>query len=263
VNPRRTGPSNPIPQSPHTLNALLRKSATEGVAEVTNFKDLWLSPDMQAIWSRVDQKLSENKGIYPQPSGTWNQDYDVLLKQMDEEKENGPRTQTQPDSERSRQSASALPPIYGTADLEREGGWKLVVESFQKRQIPGFRLASAKNESMIFVNLGLAGIIFEIQEVVTTNNAAASAVSDINTTTSTPGTGTRQALPEWRVSTRQSLGKTGPSRLEMAIVQQLNSRPRKWDLHYLLVRVFFLLTNTKQRNETDGESSTGTYTRIL
>ncbi|OKL62207.1 hypothetical protein UA08_02452 [Talaromyces atroroseus] len=232
VNPRRSSSSNPVPQSPHTLNALLRKSATEGVAEVTNFKDLWLSPDMQAVWSRVDQKLIETNGAYPQPSGTWNRDYDALLKQMDEQEGNGARVQAQPDIERGQQPNSTLLPIYGTADPEREAGWKSVVESFQKRQIAGFRLASSKNESMIYVNLGLAGIIFEIQEVLTTNNAAASDTS--TTTSSTPGAGTRQPLPEWHVSTRQSLGKNGPSRLEMAIVQQLNSRPRKWDLHYLL-----------------------------
>lgn len=210
---------------------------TEGVKEVNNFKDLWLSPDIQAIWSRMDQKLAENKGAFPQPSGMWTRDYDVLLKQMDEEEKEEKAQQRDSDGAQQQQS---LPAVYGTTEIEREGGWKSVVEAFQKRQIPGFGIVSSKNESMIVVNLGLAGIIFEIQEVLTTNNTSTASTSDANATTSTsPGAGAKQALPEWRVSTRQSLGKTGPSRLETAIVQELNSRPRKWDLHYLLVRAHF------------------------
>lgn len=205
---------------------------------------------MQAIWSRVDEKLAESKGAFPQPSGMWDREYDVLLKQMDEEEKGatgakGAKITSPSESDRGQvqQSANALSSIYGTpTDLEG-GGWKTVVESFQKRDIPDFRIATGKNESMIIVNLAQAGIIFEIQEILTpatttaSDNTTSSNISSVKAppTTSPSGTSTKQSLPDWRVSVRQALGKSGPSRLETAIVQHLNSRPRKWDLHYVLV----------------------------
>lgn len=190
---------------------------------------------MQDIWYKVDEKLAETKGAFPQvEAGMWRADYAVLLREMDEkdEKENdkkggGDVVEMEVDNE------LLLPPsvlsIYGSAE---ETDPKTVVESFQARQIPGFRLASTRNESTIVVSLELAGLTFEIQEALTTTTETTSETTTTNTTNK----------PEYRVSTRQHLplskptASAGTSRLETAIVQQLNSRPRKWDLRYLLVR---------------------------
>jgi hypothetical protein len=240
VNPRRTNESaasNSIPRNPQVLSALLRKSAVDSVTEVNNFKSLWTSADMQDIWHKVDEKLAETKGAFPQvEAGMWRVDYAELLKEMDEkdQKENdkkGGVVEMEVDNE--------LPPsvssIYGSAEQTDP---KRVVESFQARQIPGFRVASTRNESTIVVSLGLAGLSFEIQEALTTTTTT----TTTETTSETTTTNTTNK-PEYRVSTRQHLplskptASAGTSRLETAIVQQLNSRPRKWDLRYLLVRL--------------------------
>ncbi|KAF4998932.1 hypothetical protein F66182_16291 [Fusarium sp. NRRL 66182] len=243
VNPRLpispSSSSTPIPRNPQALSAALRKSAIEGVTEINDFKSLWNSADMQAIWSKVDEKLAETKGAFPQEgaAGMWKVEYDEVLREMDleEQKEDG-RDRMQTEVEVDDGEAQFPSSIYGSK--EETASPKSVIESFQARQIPGFRVASTRNESTIVVSLGLAGLAFEIQEALTTESTATTSTTTATTSNATNKT----SLPEWRVSTRQhskpGLSGSGTSRLESAIVAQLNSRPRKWDLRFLLVRLF-------------------------
>ncbi|KAH8703448.1 mediator complex subunit 27-domain-containing protein [Talaromyces proteolyticus] len=222
VNPRQRSPSNPIPRNPQELNARLTKSAAEGVAELNNFKGLWQSPDVQEIWARINQKMTENKGSFPQPSGMWDRDYEILLKEIDGREDNSKQSEMNQNGKDDTQHTT-----LSSKTEEGKEGWKNIIESFQNNQSPGFRITTSKNASMIIVTLGLAGITLDIQEIIT--NAA-------NTSDSgTPASAYSRSLPEWRVSAaQQSIASRPASRLESAIVQQLNNRPRKWDLRYLL-----------------------------
>lgn len=185
---------------------------------------------MQAIWQKVDEKLAETKGAFPQvEAGMWRVEYADLLKEMDEkDKDQKVGAGGLDDMEVDEESpSSVVSAIHGSVE---EADPKKVVESFQGRQIPGFQVAGTRNESTIIVSLGLAGLTFEIQEALPTETTS-SETTTTNTTTK----------PEYRVSTHHLLSRpaagTQPSRLENAIVQQLNSRPRKWDLRFLLVRL--------------------------
>lgn len=242
VNPRLLNSpspsSTPIPRNPQALSAALRKSAIEGVAEINDFKSLWNSADMQAIWGKVDEKLAETKGAFPQEgaAGMWRVEYDEVLRGMDlEEQKHDGAGVVQMEVEVDDGEAQFPSSIYGSK--EETASPKSVVESFQARQVPGFRVASTRNESTIIVSLGLAGLAFEIQEALTTESTATPSTTS---TTTTSNATNKTSLPEWRVSTRQhsktALSGTVTSRLESAIVAQLNSRPRKWDLRFLLVR---------------------------
>jgi hypothetical protein len=241
------------------LSAALRKSATEGVAEINSFKESWTSADMQAIWQKVDEKLAETKGAFPQvEAGMWRVDYAEVLREVDEkgqkekQKEGGV---VERDDEVLQFPSSS---IYGTKE---ETDPKTIIESFQARQIPGFRVASTRNESTILVSLGSAGLTFEIQEALTTGSETSSTETTTNTN--------KASLPEYRVSARQHLplskpaaaGNAGASRLENAIVAQLNARPRRWDLRFLLVRPLALLLRLKKDTDDDGRNSYS-HTRI-
>ncbi|KUL87631.1 hypothetical protein ZTR_05839 [Talaromyces verruculosus] len=257
INPRR--PSSPttsfqsantIPRNPQALSALLRKSAVEGVAEINSFNELWTSADMASIWHRVDEKLAETKGAFPQDGavGVWRVEYADLLNELDEqEKKDGKGGGGREVAEEVDDEAQFPASVYGTK--EDTASPKKIIESFQARGIPGFRIASTRNESTIIVSLGLAGLTFEIQEALTTSDTTTSSSSSDGTTSTSNATSTNRSLPEWRVEARQNLplsksagagagagAGTGASRLENAIVSQLNSRARKWDLRFLLVR---------------------------
>lgn len=192
---------------------------------------------MAAIWHKVDEKLAETKGAFPQegPVGMWRVEYAELLREVDErdqkeekdKKGGGGGGEMEVDDD----SAQFPPSLYGKK--EDTASPKTVIESFQARAIPGFRVASTRNESTILVSLGLAGLTFEIQEALTTDTTSS---SDGTNTTNTNKT----SLPEWRVETRQHPSKPAvgtTSRLENAIAAQINSRTRKWDLRFLLVRL--------------------------
>jgi hypothetical protein len=201
---------------------------------------------MASIWHRVDEKLAETKGAFPQDGavGVWRVEYADLLREADEQEKKdgkgggGGREVVEEVDDEAQFPAS----VYGTK--EDTASPKKIIESFQAKGIPGFRVASTRNESTIIVSLGLAGLTFEIQEALTTSETTTSSSSDGTTSTSN-ATSTNRSLPEWRVEARQNLplsksagagAGTGASRLENAIVSQLNSRARKWDLQFLLVR---------------------------
>jgi hypothetical protein len=161
--------------------------------------------------------MKEGNGAFPQPSGMWERDYAELLKELEAEDKGSRKDGDDDDNNKIERE-----------DLEKGQqnditGWKAIVESFQQRQLPHFRIATSKtSSSVLLVHLGLAGITFELEQAATTSS------SDNSTA-------------EWRVSTHSSSSLRPVSRLETAIVQQLNARQRKRDLRYLLVCPLFYI----------------------
>lgn len=202
VNPQKAGPGRPVPKTPEILCEQLSQAVRDGVAEVEEFKAMWQSPEMKVIWDRLEEKMKECDGDYPQPTGVWERDYNVLLEELDKE-ERIKEERRQKDAEDQERLRARL----------AEGGWKGIVESFRQKGLPGVRILLSKNETVITVVLLKAGMAFDIQEVDGQDGKGAS---------------------EWRVSNKQYPGKP-KTKLETGILICLNSRPRKWDLEYLLV----------------------------
>jgi hypothetical protein len=221
VNPRKAD-GRATPKSPQALYESLAQCARDGVAEVEGFKSMWQSPELKPVWDWMDQKLNESNGQYPQPTGMWERDYDIILRNLENEDRQIEEQRQKEEEEQERLQA-----------LSAEGGWRGVIESFEKRQLPGLRLLVSKNEAMIKVHLGMAGMRFDVQEVVSPEDAGAI---------------------EWQVETPTQLAKT-PSRLETAICANLNRRPRKWDLAYLLVSLLIYLPGRDGIFPADGFAS--------
>lgn len=201
VNPRRAGPNRPVPKSPQMLYEQLSQAARDGVTEVEDFVSAWQSPEMRAVWARMDEKMKECDGDYPQPSGIWEHDYDKVLEELDKEEHTSQRRHKKTEEEQSRAQALSA------------GGWKGVVESFKQKGLSGVRILLSKNEDVITVVLLKAGMSFDIQEIHGQEE---------------------DGKVEWRVSNKQYPGKP-KTKLETSVSICLNLRPRKWDLGYLLV----------------------------
>ncbi|KAJ9363690.1 mediator complex subunit 27-domain-containing protein [Paecilomyces variotii] len=200
VNPRRAGPNRPVPKSPQMLYEQLSQAARDGVTEVEDFVSAWQSPEMRAVWARMDEKMKECDGDYPQPSGIWEHDYDKVLEELDKEEHTSQRRHKKTEEEQSRAQALSA------------GGWKGVVESFKQKGLSGVRILLSKNEDVITVVLLKAGMSFDIQEIHGQEE---------------------DGKVEWRVSNKQYPGKP-KTKLETSVSICLNLRPRKWDLGYLL-----------------------------
>lgn len=213
VNPQKAGPNRPVPKSPQMLYEQLSQAARDGVAEVEDFKSTWQSPDMRAIWARMDEKMKECNGDYPQPTGVWEHDYDKLLEELDKEERTGQRQHKKAEEEQSRSQALSA------------GGWKGIVESFKQKGFPGVRVLLSKNEDVITVVLLKAGMSFDIHELHSQENGGV----------------------EWRVSNKQHPGKP-KTKLETSVSVSLNQRPRKWDLAYLLVSASSTKTTIFENN---------------
>lgn len=182
----------------------LSQAARDGVTEVDDFKSAWKSPEMRAVWARMDEKMKECDGDYPQPTGIWERDYDKLLEELDKEERNNQRRGKKTEKEQSRAQA-----------LSADGGWKGILESFRQKSLPGVRILLSKNEDVINVVLLKAGMSFDIQEIHGQEE----------------GSGV-----EWWVSNKQYPGKP-KTKLETSVSICLNLRPQKWDLAYLLVSI--------------------------
>jgi hypothetical protein len=180
----------------------LAQSARDGIAEVEQFRSMWQGPEMKAVWNRVDEKLKESKGDYPQPSGKWERDYDVILNELENE-ERANEERRRKDEERQEKLKA----------LSFGGAWKGTLESFQQRSLPGMQISPGSNEATITVVLLKSGMVFDIQKII---------IQEVN------------GSFEWQVSSRQPRGRP-KTKLETAVVACLNSRGRKWDLSYLLV----------------------------
>ncbi|KAE8152170.1 mediator complex subunit 27-domain-containing protein [Aspergillus avenaceus] len=189
------------PVSPELLSKQMSRAASSGVAEVTEFQSLWHSPEMKAVWAHIDAQIKENGGQLLQPTGVWDRDYAVLEEELlkDETARKDQHRRADEEVERSKIQAT-------------EGGWGAIIDGFVRRDVPGVRVSPSKNVSGATVVLPKAGMAFLVHTV--------------------PGTEIN-GVPEWQVSTRSVLGQP-KSRLEGAVADCLNSRPRPWDLALLL-----------------------------
>lgn len=200
VNPKAAA-GRSIPRSPQVLYEQLSQAAKSGVAEVTEFQNMWRSPEVKAVWEHVDAQIRENGGQLLQPTGVWDRNYGKLLEGL--LKEETARTELQRNSEEELERSK----IQST-----EGGWRAIVDSFIQKNVPGVRTLPSKSEAAVTVVLPKAGMTFKVHTV---------AGSEVN------------GVPAWQVSSRTMPGQA-TTKLESAVSDCLNSRPRQWDLAYLL-----------------------------
>lgn len=206
VDPQNASLRTQAAKSPQILGEQLAQSARGGVAEIEQFKSMWQSLEMKVVWDRIDNMLKESNGTYPQPSGTWERDYEVLLEEL------GVKERKIEERRRKDEEYQERLKVLST-----DGGWKGIVQSFQQRRLPGVQIVLSRNEVVITVVLMKAGMAFDIQ---CENSQVDAGVS------------------EWRVSNKQRPGVPA-TKFESSILNCLNSRPRKWDLAYLLVSLVF------------------------
>ncbi|PGH27075.1 hypothetical protein AJ80_01261 [Polytolypa hystricis UAMH7299] len=203
VNPK-VAPSMPPPKSPQEMFEQLAQAARDGVAEVEAFKAEWRKPEMNAIWERVDKALEESGGDFPQPSTGWVRDYRRTLKQLDEEEKNQEEQRRRLEEQQEKVRLAAL-----------EGGWKDIVESFMQMDIPGVAVQLLPSSTADLVRFSVALTKVSIMLYVQQANQV--------------GT---QDIGDWQVMIVPFDGKS--TKLEMDILNCINSRDRKWDLPYLL-----------------------------
>lgn len=160
---------------------------------------MWRGKEMKAVWERVDTLIYENAGQLLQSNGMWDEDYDVLLEDI-----------TKQDTIRKERQQKAKEDHERSQLQSAEGGWKALVDNFAQRNIPGVRILPGKNDSFSVV-LAKTGLAFKVYAHHTDQDG----------------------VPDFNVSSKSSAEP--PSKLEVAILDCLNSRSRKWDLTYLLV----------------------------
>lgn len=166
---------------------------------------MWRGPEMKPVWAHVEARLREANGQILQPTGMWEKDYDVLLAELTE-------AEKSKEDERLREEEDA----ERTKALSSEGEWTAVIERFEQRNVPGIRVMKGKNQTSLAIALSRAGMVFLVAGVRDYNSSAVSG---------------------WQVSSRVAPGRS-TTKLEQAVLECLNSRPRKWDLAFLLVCTF-------------------------
>ncbi|KAL4918693.1 hypothetical protein BDW62DRAFT_210312 [Aspergillus aurantiobrunneus] len=199
TNPKAAAASD-IPNSPQKLFHQLSQAARSSVGEVEEFQALWRGKEMKPVWERIDTLIYENAGQLLQSNCMWDQDYGELFEDI-----------TKQDAARKEQLQRAKEEQERSQLQSAEGGWNALVDNFAQRNVPGVRVLPAKNDSSFFVVLAKAGLAFKIQAV---------------------GTG-QDGVPEFNISSKSSSAEPA-SKLESAVLECLNSRPRKWDLTFLL-----------------------------
>lgn len=169
---------------------------------------------MRDVWARVESDIQSNGGVLLQPTGMWEVDYERVRKELVDRERRGEEVKRleEEDVERKR--------------VREEGvDWKAVVEGFSKRMDgSGVRLAVGRNDATVTVALVKAGMVFEVRMAPGSGSGSGSGNSD----------GDGNDLPDWRVSQKVVPGRP-TTKLESSILDCLNSRPRQWDLGYLLV----------------------------
>jgi hypothetical protein len=203
ISNSKASPLKSVAESPPLLRGELDQAARNRLSNVENFQSIWRGPELQPIWAHVEARINESNGQLLQPSGIWEKDYDVLLKELLEvEKTKEEESQREEeDAERAKAQSS-------------EGEWETVVERFIQRSIPGIRVVKGQKPFSLGVALAKAGMILLVEGV---KEADVPGVSD------------------WQVRAKAPPGRS-PTKLENSIMDCLNSRPRKWDLAFLLVR---------------------------
>ncbi|RAK71501.1 RNA polymerase II mediator complex subunit MED27 domain-containing protein [Aspergillus fijiensis CBS 313.89] len=199
---RQQGVSSSTSPSPRAVFEQLKQCVHSGVREVAEFQTLWRSPEMKSVWDRVDAQIRGNGGQLLQPTGMWEEDYDVLLEGLvrEEQGKQAERRSVEEEAERSKIQAT-------------EGGWRAIVEGFAQRNVPGVRVQTSKTEeASVLVALVKAGMVFQVHTVEGLES---------------------HGVPEWRIASKAAPGQP-VTKLEGAVMQCLNSRPRQWDLLQLL-----------------------------
>jgi hypothetical protein len=200
VNPKAAA-RRPLPKSPRVLSEQLSQTARASVAEVQEFQAMWRSPEMKAIWDHVDARIKQNGGQLLQPTGMWERDYDVLLEELEKEERAQKEEQQRVKEEEERAKIQAV-----------EGGWRTIVETFIRRNLPGVRVMAHQDQARITIVLVKAGMVFQLQAV----------------------NGDGHGMADWRVQDMAAPGKP-KTKLETAVAACLNARPRQWDIAYILV----------------------------
>lgn len=163
---------------------------------------MWQGQELKPVWAHVESRIKESNGQILQPTGMWERDYDVLLEDLIKAEKSKEQERLREEEEAERVKAQSS-----------EAGWQGVVESFIQRNVPGVRVCHGKEALSLAIALSKAGIFLHI-EGMKENDA--------------PGV-------EWHVSSKAPAGRV-PTKIENSIVKCLNSRSRKWDLAFLLVR---------------------------
>lgn len=190
--------------SPHELGERLKNSARNCVAEVASFEAMWRSPETKAVWDHVTELIKTNDGQLLQPTGVWERDYDAILEELinDERQKREQRLKDEEAAERATFEASG-------AD------WKAIVKKFGQEHDPSIRTAVAGQRPVFFITLLKAGLAFEASLLTEPDSSE---------------------VPVWSVQHVTQPGKTR-TKLETAIIDCLDTRPRQWDVAYLLVRL--------------------------
>ncbi|KAJ5731197.1 uncharacterized protein N7483_005705 [Penicillium malachiteum] len=193
--------STPVAETPPILRNDLDHAVRDRLARIEQFQSMWRGPELKPVWARATARMKEANGQLIQPTGIWERDYDVLLAELTsaEKKKEDERLREEEDAER-------------TKVLSSEGGWTAVTERFTQRGFPGVRFIKGSNDTSMGIALGRAGMLFVVEGVKDSGS------TDVS---------------EWNVSSKVPPGRS-PVKLEEAILDCLNSRPRKWDLSFLL-----------------------------
>lgn len=184
----------------------LDQAARTGLADIKKFQSMWRGPELKPIWAHVEARLKASNGQLIQPTGVWEMDYNVLLEELikAEKVKEEERQREDENAERAKAQSS-------------EGEWEAVTERFIQRNVPGVRVMKGKSPLSVAVALAKAGMILLVEGVKNPDVAGVS---------------------EWQVFVRTPHGRV-QTKLEDSILECLNSRPRKWDLAFLLVWSLF------------------------
>ncbi|CAG7954346.1 unnamed protein product [Penicillium salamii] len=200
ANPDKATLNNQVAETPQILRASLDETARARVSDVQRFQSLWRDPELKSVWESVESRIKESNGQMIQPSGKWDRDYDVLLKEL-ADKENSKTEERQREEEEAERAKV----------LSVEGGWQKVLGQFVQRGVPGVRVAEEQDGNSLAVALIRAGAVFLVRGVVPEPGAP---------------------ISEWEVSSKT--GNRALTKLEIAMLDCLGSRSRKWDLSFLL-----------------------------
>ncbi|KAJ5329176.1 Mediator complex subunit Med27 [Penicillium brevicompactum] len=199
ANPDKATLDNPVAETPRVLRANLDETARARVSDVQQFQSLWRDPELKPVWDNVESRIKESNGQILQPNGKWDRDYDLLLKDLAEEEKSKTDDRKRLEEEAERTKAQS-----------GEGEWQKVLERFVQRNIPGIRVAQEEDGISLAVALVRAGTVLLVKGI------------------SEPG----EPISQWEVSSKT--GNRELTKLEIAILECLGSRPRKWDLAFLL-----------------------------
>ncbi|KAJ5175323.1 uncharacterized protein N7482_001200 [Penicillium canariense] len=201
TNPKWGPQGSSFADSPVQLREGLEQAARTQLANIENFKSMWQGPELQPVWAHVESRLKDSAGQIVQPTGMWERDYDVLLEELLKVERGKDEELLREDEEAERAKAQSS-----------EGEWQGVVESFIQRNLPGVRVIKEQETLSLAIALVKAGVIFHVAGVKEPD---------------APG------VADWHVSSRAPPGRV-PTKLENSMTECLNSRPRKWDLAFLL-----------------------------